>query len=279
MIYPRNTSQMKIMFALLTLAAIPTFAQQNVPNPRPTPSGRARPQLLSTVGIGNDIITHLADGGGWKTSITLINLSQAKTATFTLKFFGDSGVAQPFSLEGFGSTSTLTGTLSAGGSTVIKTTGTSAVITQGWAQFDYFATTDSVGGFAVFTNSNGNEAAVPFESSIGENPILSFDNTNGLGMGVALANSDVSTVTINATFKDENGSILGVRQFTMAPMTHTSFIFAEQWPFTAGHQGTVDFECSDVFGPNAFGVAILGLRFTPQGAFTSVAAFEKWTVD
>jgi hypothetical protein len=155
----------------------------------------------------------------------------------------------------------------------------SAAITQGWAQFDSLNTTDSVGGFAVFTNSNGNEAAVPFESSIGENPILSFDNTNGLGMGVALANSDFSTVTINATFKDGNGSILGVRQFTMAPMTHTSFIFAQQWPFTAGQQGTVYFECSDVFGPNAFGVAILGLRFTPQGAFTSVAAFQKWTLD
>ncbi len=131
----------------------------------------------------------------------------------------------------------------------------------------------------MFSNSNGNEAAVPFESSIGENPVLSFDNTNGYGMGVALANSDFSPVTINATFKDGNGSILGVRQFTMAPMSHTSFIFADQWPFTAGHQGMVYFQCSDMYGPNAFGVAVLGLRFTPKGAFTSVAAFEKWTLD
>jgi hypothetical protein len=271
---------MKILFALLTLAAIPAFSQQpNAPNPRPNPSSRASPHLTSAVGIGNDIITHLADGGSWKTSITLINLSQTKAATFTLKFYGDSGVTQSFSFEGIGNTSTLTGTLSAGGSTVIKSAGTSAVTTQGWAQFDYSSTTDSVGGFAVFTNSNGNEAAVPLESSIGENPILSFDNANGYGMGVALANSDFSTVTINATFKDGNGSILGVRQFTMAPMTHISFIFAQQWPFTAGHQGTVYFQCSDMYGPNAFGVAILGLRFTPQGAFTSVAAFEKWTLD
>jgi hypothetical protein len=268
------------LVALLALAAIPAFAQRlNAPNPRPTPLGRARPRLESAVGIGNDIITHLADGGGWKTSITLINLSQDKAATFALNFYVDNEAAQSFSFEGIGSASTLTGTLSAGGSTVIKTTGTSPATTQGWAQFDYLNTTDSIGGFAVFTNSNGNEAAVPFESSIGENPILSFDNTNGLGMGVALANSDISTVTVTATFKDGNGSILGVSQFTMAPMTHTSFIFADQWPFTAGHQGTVYFECSDMFGPNAFGVAILGLKFTPKGAFTSVAAFEKWTLD
>jgi hypothetical protein len=98
-------------------------------------------------------------------------------------------------------------------------------------------------------------------------------------MGVALANSDLSPVTITATFKDGNGSILGVRQITMAPMTHTSFVFADQWPFTTGHQGMVYFQCSDMFGSNAFGVAILGLRFTPKGAFTSVAAFELWTLD
>ena len=58
--------------------------------------------------------------------------------------------------EGIGSASTLTGTISAGGSTVIQTAGTSAVTTQGWAQFDFLGTTDSVGGFAVFTNGNGN---------------------------------------------------------------------------------------------------------------------------
>jgi hypothetical protein len=270
---------MKKIFALLTMVTIQAFSQQpTAPNPRPAPSGRPRPQLESAVGIGNDIITHLADGGGWKTSITLINLSQDKVATFTLNLYVDEA-AQSFSLEGIGSTSIVTGTIPAGGSTVLITTGTGAGITQGWAQFDGLNTTDSVGGFAVFTNSNGNEAAVPFESSIGENPILSFDNTNGLGMGVALANSDFSTVTVTATFKDGSGSILGVRQFIMAPMTHTSFIFADQWPFTAGHQGTVYFQCSDMFGPNAFGLAVLGLRFTPKGAFTSVAAFERWTLD
>lgn len=278
--FAEEIEQMKLIFALMALAAIPAFSQQlSVPNLRPTQSGRAKPQLLSAVGIGNEIITHIADGGSWKTSITLINLSQAKTATYTLKFYGDSGAAKSFPFEGVGNASTLTGTLPAGGSTVIKTTGTGAATTQGWAQFDFFSTTDSVGGWAVFTNGNGNEAAVPFESDLDENPILSFDNTNGYGMGVALVNSDSSPVTITATFKDGSGSILGVRQLTMDPMTHTSFIFADQWPFTAGRQGMVYFQCSDMFGANAFGVAVLGLRFTPKGAFTSVAAFELWTLD
>jgi hypothetical protein len=263
----------KLLIALLL--TVSAFAQ---PNPRLTSSGRTRPMLESAVGIGNDIITHVADGGGWKTSITLINLSQSKPAVYTLRFYGDSGAARSFSFEGIGSASILTGTLSAGGSTVIITTGNASPVT-GWAQFDYFGTTDSLAGFAVFINDNGNEAAVPFESSIGENPVLSFDNTNGYSMGVALANSNFLTVTCTATFKDGNGSILGINQFTMAPMTHTSFMFADQWRFTADHQGAVSFDCSDQYGLNAFGVAVLALRFTPKGVFTSVAAFEKWTLD
>lgn len=265
---------MKMIFSLITLATMPAFSQQpNVPNLRPTQSGLTRPQILSATGLANTVITHVADGGSWKTAITLINLSQDKMAPFQLNFYGDSGAAQSFSFEGIGNASTVTGTIPAGGSTVVKTTGTNAVTTQGWAQFIESSTTNSIGGWAVFTNSNGNEAAVPVESSTGENPILFFDNTKGYGMGVALTNSNYLPLTITATFKDENGSILGVREFTMATFTHTSFIFADQWPFTAGHQGTVDFQCT------AFGLAVLGLRFTPQGAFTSVTAFERWTLN
>jgi len=73
--------------------------------------------------------------------------------------------------------------------------------------------------------------------------------------------------------------VIGTTQFTMQPNTHTSFVFTDKWPFTAGKQGTVSFDCSDTFGPNAFGLAVLGLRFTATGSFTSVAAFTKWTLD
>lgn len=265
---------MRAQFAVLALAAMPAFSQ------RLAAHFGVKPQVESSVGIGNDIITHVADGGGWTTSVTLINLSETKAASFTLNFYGDDGKPLAFNFQGIGTTSTVSGTLTAGGSEVIKTTGSSAAIaTQGWAQFDYFATTDSVGGFAVFTNSNGNEAAVPFETDLAGNSILSFDNTNGYGMGVALANSYFLTMNINATFKDANGNILGTTQFTMPSMTHTAFIFAQQWPFTAGKQGTVFFQCSDPYGNNASGLAILGLRYSPQSTFTSVTSFQQWTLD
>ena len=167
---------MKTMFVISMLTVISAFSQQ------------PRPQVDSAVGIGNRIITHIADGGGWKTSIILMNLSLVKTASYTLNFYRNDGSPQQFSIEGVGGVTRLTGSLAVGGSVVIKTTGTSSSVTEGSGQFDSLATGDSIGGFAVFSNSDGSEAAVPFESTLSQNSILSFDNTNGLGMGVALTN-------------------------------------------------------------------------------------------
>jgi hypothetical protein len=210
----------------------------------------------------------------------LVNLSQSKTATFKLNLFGNDGTPQQFSFETMGNLTVLSGTLAVGGSKVITTTGTtSSSITEGSGRLDFLGTTDSVGGYAVFSNANGNEAAVPFESTIGENPVLPFNNTNGLGMGVALTNSDFVAMTISVTFKDGNGGVIGTSQFTMPANTHTSFVLTDNWPFTAGKQGTISFDCSDKFGSTASSLAVLGLRFTSAGAFTSVAAFSKWTLD
>jgi hypothetical protein len=60
----------------------------------------------------------------------------------------------------------------------------------------------------VFSNGKGNEAAVPFGSTIGEAPVLPFDNTNGLGMGVALANSGFTAVTIKARPKNRRAAMM-----------------------------------------------------------------------
>ena len=57
-----------------------------------------------------------------------------------------------------------------------------------------------------------------------------------------------------------------------------SFIFDQQWPFTAGQRGTVFFEPVDTSG-TASGLAILGLRFTPDNAYTSVTSLQVNTLD
>ena len=73
---------------ILVLIVAPALAQRN-----------PRPRLDSAAGIGNRIVTHIADGGGWKTSIVLVNLSQSKTANFQLNLFGDDGTPEQFLLK------------------------------------------------------------------------------------------------------------------------------------------------------------------------------------
>jgi hypothetical protein len=264
---------------LLALAAVSAFPQQlnrDIATKGMRASLHAKPSIASQVGTGEDIITHMADGEGWKTTITIINLSKIKEAVYSLNFYGNAGNAQSFFFEGLGDNVSIQGTLNPGGSIVLETTGIGS-LSEGWAQFDS-STSPYVSGFAVFSNSNGNEAAVPFESELAGNQLLSFDNTGGYGMGVALVNSSSLTMTISAVFRDEDGSILGTDALRMGAMTHAAFILADQWPFTAGRRGTVYFEPTDSFG-TASGLAILGLRYTPDGAFTSVTSLQATTLD
>ena len=249
------------LFILALAAMMPAFSQ------------RVYPKIDSRVGFGDSVITHVADGGGWKTTITIINLSSTKAAAFTLNFYGDNGKPESFSFVGMGSHPVLTGGLSPGGEVVIKTAGTASAM-SGWALFDS-SSSDGISGFAVFSNDNGNEAAVPFESWLTDKQILSFDNTGGFGMGVALVNADsFSNATVTATFRDERGTVFGQDTFTMEPLTHSAFIFKDRWPFTANHRGTVYFEAASFAG-----IAALGLRFTPAGAFTSVNALRVSSLD
>jgi hypothetical protein len=208
------------------------------------------------------IISQVADGGGWKTEIYIINSATGgSTASFTLNFYGDGGIAQQFSFQGAGAQSTLTSSLAPSASTVFKTQGVGAA-TEGWAQLVTSST--SLTGFAVFTNTaNGNEAAVPFDQPASGNLILPFDNTNGYGTGVAILTVQSNTgQVINGTILDQNANTLGTGEVSLNALGHTSFDLANKWPVTAGQMGVVIFQGAG---------ALLGIRYNPQGAFTSVA--------
>lgn len=223
--------------------------------------------LMSAVGFGNNIVTHIADGGGWKTTITLTNTG-AQAGASVLHIYDDNGNPLSLTFEAQGTTATLSGSIAPYGMAVFETTGAGPA-TQGWGQLDFDSTSGWIAGYAVFSNSNGNEAAVPFENSEAGDEILPFDNTNGYGMGVALANAWFAAQTINVTAYDENGHTLGTATLTMGSMTHTSFILSIQWPFTAGQRGNI------YFG-GARSYAVLGLRFTPDSHYTSVSTFQNW---
>ena len=121
------------------------------------------PRRSVITGSSDVVFPHIADGGQWTTSFTLMNLS-TNPAPYTLSFFSDDGSPLTLVILGIGAASGVTGTLEVNGSVVLQTAGGGS-IRQGWAQLDY---TEQMAGFAVFKSHRpgfiDSEAAVPLGS-------------------------------------------------------------------------------------------------------------------
>jgi len=220
----------------------------------------------------DDTLAQVADGEGWTTQFVLFNMGDIP-ATFTVSFFGDDGNPLTLPFAGTGSSSTLTGSVAVGGSFRAETGGASLPVIQGWAEIETGEFDMRVAGMAilkrVLPGIPAFEAVVPF-SGTDDNQIMPFDATGGFVTGVAVANtSSFSSLTVFFTFRDEGGIQTHLDSLTLQPGNHTAFLLSTQFPEVANLKGTVEFSTPD------FGLSILGLRFNPDGAFTTVFPYEK----
>ncbi|MBS1833782.1 MAG: hypothetical protein JST65_13775, partial [Acidobacteria bacterium] len=102
--------------------------------------------VVSVAPAGRQILAQIADGGGWRTTITLVNLDTVP-ASYTLRFYSNDGtLALPFEGE-TGRLESLSGTIPVGGSRTIVTTGTTTTLSQGWAEL---TSTQNVSGLGIF---------------------------------------------------------------------------------------------------------------------------------
>jgi hypothetical protein len=99
--------------------------------------------------------------------------------------------------------------------------------------------------------------------------VLSYDNTAGFVMGVALANLSAATATITARVWDDNGNLLGSSTIPIPGNGHTSFALPSQIPLTGGKRGILRLQSSELAG-----LAGLGLRFSPLNTFTSLPPMQ-----
>ena len=221
-------------------------------------------------------MAQLASGGGWTTTITLINTGVA-SGQAVLNFFDDSGnplqlpLTFPQGSSAPLSTATLTLNVNGGAQLVIQTAGLTSHSTQvGWAQI---ITNASVSGSAVFTQTIGTsiqEAVVPLESRVTGAFVLPFDNTDNYTTGVALANVATQSASVAVVIRDDTGTVLLKNSIALPAQGHTSFALATSYPTTAQHRGSVEFDTP----PNGK-ISVLGLRFNSTGAFTSIPAVAK----
>ncbi len=228
-------------------------------------------------------IAHFASGGGYKTTFTLVN-NGTFPATAKLSFFDDNGapVPLPLSLPQTGTTG-LTGatfqqTVAAGATLIVESEGPANLDTvSGSAQLQ---TDGNMSGFAVFrrspTGGVPQEAVVPLETRSGSSYVMAYDNTNGYFYGIALANTSNQTATINVTIRDAKTGAVTVsgRTITLPANGHHASLLTDTttygFPETIGTSGTLEFSTAT---PGQ--ISVLGLRFNPNSAFTSVPALLK----
>ncbi len=222
-------------------------------------------------------MAQIASAGLWKTTITIVN-NGTTSAQVHINFYDDTGnpLSLPFT---FPQTSTvpqppatsLDRMLNAGATLLVETTGPDSQTTQvGWAQV---LTNGNVGVFAVFRQAVQGaipEGVVPLETRNAGSYVLAFDNTGGYLTGVALANIVTQTATIPVVIRDDAGTILQSSTVTIPALGHTSFNLSLNYPIAAQRRGTVEFQT-----PAGGQISVLGLRFSPTTAFTTIPPLAK----
>lgn len=220
------------------------------------------------------VIAQVASGGGWNTRITVVNTGSS-SAQFRLNFLDDSGNAMqlPLTFPQTLSTGTLLSasldrTL-AGGAGLEISASSSQTPQQGWAQL---LTNGSISAFAVFQwtgGQNPEEAVVPLAGANPASWTLWFDNTSGYSTGVALVNLGAAA-PIPVIVRDDSGGTLVSTSISLQSLAHTAFVIANQYAWTAGIRGSLEFQT-----PSGGQIAIIGIRESLTGAVTSVPALPK----
>ncbi len=237
-------------------------------DPSLPPADPAWPRASVTPAVQTSAaLSHLADGGGWRTAITLVNLDSAP-ALFTLRFWGDNGTPLELPLAGLGKLAIVNGAIRAGGAQTIQTDGSAPVTSTGWAEL---SSPHLIDGTAIFRfESSGQEAAAPLLSGGGRRLFLPFESGPGLGLGIAIANTSAREDTaISMRLRNEQGEVIGnPAPITLARRQHRSFVLEAPSNLVLPPRGVVELESAnaDIFA--------LGIR-TNNGAFTSIRALGK----
>ena len=205
---------------------------------------------------GGGTFAQVADGGGARTTITLVNLDGVP-APYILNFFDESGNPMTLSTTS-GQANSLTGTLPVNGSTIIQTSGAGTTQLVGYG---VLVTQNTIAGSLVFGLQLGvfTEASCPLDTGQDNFFGLPFDQTTSTE-GIAIANGHGNgPVTVTVTFYDQTGTKIPTATTTIllggTNPQHQSFLLPTRFPEANGKKGFVVFQGSSNFN-------LLGLRAT-----------------
>jgi hypothetical protein len=213
------TSTAPIVSLSLNAEAFPVFS--SLP-PGDLPAGT--PLANGTAGgapaNGTDIyyFPHLAFGGGFQSTLTLVNYSPEAVSCQTT-FFADSGGALQVPFTG-GSVSARTDSLGAGADIHVQTTaGANGATSEGWAQSQC---TGPVKASLLYRLYNGSVAQGEAGVNATTTPATEFVTFAQTQTGIAYANPSAVPATVTITALDSTGAGLGQTSLTLQPNAHGS---------------------------------------------------------
>lgn len=228
-------------------------------------------QFLSADVVSTVYVPHLADGGGWKTVFTIVNLS-GNPAGGTLRFHAEDGSALSLPIVGSttGPSSSLSVSVAPNAMVVVETSGTASSTVVGWAEL-ILPTSSSLTISTIFRQHF--DQRPDFEASVLASPVITkpltfpFDNSSGSATGIAVINeSPLNAGTVTVTIRDESGQLLQADTITLGMGSHLSFSLNARYPMIGGQRGTI------TFSPDfATWLGAVAFRFNPTGPFTTLA--------
>lgn len=218
------------------------------------------------------IISQVASGGGWKTTISLLNVG-ATTAPVKVQFMAEDGTLLdlPMTITQAGASVTqasgpVNTTLAPNATLLIETEAPISTTTVGWADVQSTAT---LAGYAIFRQRGGDgrdsEGTSPLETSGRAAVLVTYDNSIGFATGIALVNLSTGQASVTAIQRDDSGAELSRDVILLPANGHMSFAVTDRYPALAGRRGVVEFQTDQTAGLTA-----LGLRFSPTLSFTSI---------
>jgi Phosphate-induced protein 1 conserved region/Bacterial Ig-like domain (group 3) len=230
-----------------------------------------RTATASHVVASGGSLSHLTSGGGWETSIAVVNLGPASTA-MSLNFFGDSGsplalpITYPPSAAAPANVTSVNQTLGSNAMLLLDTNPPAGVpLSEGWANL---SSSGDVNAYEIFHyGPSGQEAVVPLQATGGPSYLMIYDNTslvNTLGTGVAIADGASQTAAVPFVFNDDAGTQIASGSISVPALGHTAFTLSDQYPATAGKRGTLLFTT-----PPQGQISVLGIRANGD-SFTTI---------
>jgi hypothetical protein len=215
------------------------------------------------------IITQVADGGAWSTTIVLTNTTTAHL-TASLRFRtstgSQDGATVAWNLGFLENVSTSSFTIPAASSIFLQTPGTAPDVSQGYAEL---IADPGVEGYAIFTSRVGQRAqdgtapAVTPTSRV----LVPFDNIGNLVTSFAIVNPGNSAGSVTVNLRAAGGDTTTGLALQLPAQGHRAAVLPSLFPQTAGKSGLAEFSL-----PSGT-IAFIALRFSSSGAFASAPAY------